>query len=110
MLTLEFEKENFKRYNNGKGYTITVDTSSERKYFAVFYKEDAKNGRFLPVITVENYNKDGSYSFGAINNVSVKSLRDINQTIEEIENYLNGYKIAKESIDEFQKAITDEVI
>jgi hypothetical protein len=106
MLILNLERENFKKYSNGKGYEITVDTSDSRKCFNVFKVNEIENSQYLPKITVENYNEDNSYNFGIINHIQ-SSERDIDKAIDDIEKFLYGYTIAKESIEEFKIAIED---
>jgi tetratricopeptide (TPR) repeat protein len=81
MLKLNLERENFKKYSNGKGYEITVDTSDSRKCFNVFKVNEIENSQYLPKITVENYNEDNSYNFGIINHIQ-SSERDIDKAIE----------------------------
>ncbi|WP_206459381.1 hypothetical protein [Anaerovorax sp. IOR16] len=109
MLRLDLEKENFKRYNNKKGYEITADSSGDKKRYNVFRVNGFEEIKYLPDITVENYNKDKDYTFGIINNISINE-NNVDTMIEELEKYLQGYRIAKESIEEFREAIKKDLI
>lgn len=110
MLKLEFEKENFKRYNNGKGYSITVDAAGSRKIYSVFNTPDIENGKYKPTVILDNYKEGGedvfSYNFEIINFLNLNE-KDVDKAIEELEKYLTGYKSAKESIIEFKEAIRE---
>jgi hypothetical protein len=108
MLTLELEKENFKRFNNGKGYSITVSTEDKnRKCYNVFETLEHGN-KYLPSIIVENYNEDGSYRFEISNCVHVNQT-DLDEAIRELERYLSGYKVARDSIEEFKTMIEKDI-
>lgn len=101
MLKLELEREGFKRYTNGKGYKITVSEKDFIKY-RIFKDNDISNYRYLPEI-IELNEKD-EYSFRFINSIHINDS-SLNIAIEELERYLEAYRIAKESIEEFKKAI-----
>jgi hypothetical protein len=109
MLTLETQKENFKRYNNGKGYKITVGISDiKQKSYRVF-KEESAYIKYLPDIIIEDIDGIGKYEFKIINHVHI-STDDATEAIYLLEQYLQAYKIAKESIEEFKMAIENDEI
>jgi hypothetical protein len=120
MLKLIMEAENFKQFSNEKGYLITVNTSdTERPFYMVLIKNkfNSKNFdetkadeyKYLPHIIVDNYSEDGIYKFELDEMFHVKAI-DADETIIELEKCIIGCITAKESIDEFKKAIEDHVI
>lgn len=107
MLNLEYEnKENsFKRYNNGKGYLITVQIVNERTEYRVFKDYDIENIDYLPQINYNNYYdvlRDTQFTVYRVTHIPC-SITDIDELISEHEKFIDGLKIAKESIQEFKE-------
>lgn len=109
MLTMDLDKENFKRYTNGKSYCICVSTSESGSYisYSIFKLND--EDIYLPNINVET--EDGLV-FEILNSISIsgREFYQIDNAINKLENYLTGYKIAKAAIEEFRKAIENKEI
>ena len=111
MLTLEVDRPGeFRRYNNNKGYLITVvvDNKGEFNYNLFYAKELGSEqvipSKYLPRLYMEG---DANSKFEAYSSTHIDcSLSDIDTLIDEHKLYLEGLKVAKETIAEFKSLIT----
>lgn len=107
MLVVEYEikEENFKRYNNNKGYTITTHEKDGKVEYRVFKDYDVDNSEYLPAIHYNNYYesiKEPQFVVYKSTYISC-NIVNVDELISEHEKFLNGLKIAKESIQEFKE-------
>ena len=111
MMTLEIDRPGqFRRYNNNKGYLMTVSVNNKGEFdYHLFYAEELGTEQVIPSKYLPRLYMEGEANsrFEAYSNTHIDCKRsDIDDLIHEHELYLEGLKVAKETIAEFKSLIT----
>lgn len=119
LIVLEYQDGPIKRYNNGRGYTITVDASHSKKHYHIAYStgemEKLKKGilteeqyelrQMLPNIEAMNTGEDGQIQFKIISTAKITD-NDPHQAVQVAKKILHAYQVAEKSVVEFETLIS----
>mgnify|MGYP001164260613 CR=1 FL=1 len=118
MLVLEYQDGPIKRYNNGRGYTLTVDSSRPRKQYNITYstgdREKLKQGvlteeqyelrQMLPNIEIMNSFEDGDVQFKIISTAKIEE-NDPHEAVNTAKKILHAYQVAEKTVVQFDTLI-----